>query len=425
VSGVWEVRRVCEASMCGVQCVDTVHSMFAMCDGSETAFDPDENETFNIVERLHMVQNYCSHPCYSQMSTVESCTMEGESLSFNATCCNAYASLAQLCSNTTSPVPDEEGRHADLGSLYAQIVGTFCGTAPGGVWSPSHGQCEFDILPSGVGYFWDPTCEITGGIGCDADGKHLSCRLCGGGDFLSVPCPPSSCKFAADPYVPYYWDSECEIGMLGCWADGVYAQCRFCGDFPFTGVPCPAGAAPPAAASCAFGVEPEIPYYWDPACRMGMHGCNADGTNVHCRFCGGGDFGDVHCPGSQVCQFEVLPSVPYYWDPQCQVGMLGCKADGVNQGCRFCGQRPFEDVSCPEPTAPPQNQCHWPLRNEPSVPYFWDETCETGLLGCWADGIHGPCRFCGSGVYSEVACPDSVGGNTTANRTSLRGSTHT
>merc|ERR1712242_148165 len=187
--------------------------------------------------------------------------------------------------------------------------------------------------------------------------------------------------------------------------DGVHAQCRFCGDFPFTGVPCPEGAAPPAAASCAFGVEPETPYYWDPACSMGMHGCNADGKNVHCRFCGGGGFEDIHCPGSHVCEFEVLPSVPYFWDESCEMGLLGCKADGVHPECRFCGQRPFESVPCPEPTAPPQNQCHWPQRGEPSVPYFWDESCDMGLLGCWADGIHGPCRFCGTGVFSEIACP--------------------
>jgi len=425
VSGYWESRRMCTSGgtfTCGGACLEKAHAVLETCVGNETAYDPKAEETINIVEQVRMVQDWCSHPCYSQIFLLHSCTLDAESQSLNASCCDAYSSLAQLCANTTSPEPDEDGQFLNLGLMYERAAGTFCGTSPGDIWTPAHGQCEFDSnLPSGVGHFWDPTCEITGGIGCNADGKHLPCRFCGGGDYLAVPCPPSSCKFASEPYVPYYWDAECEIGMLGCWADGVHAQCRFCGDFPFTGIPCPEGAAPPAAASCAFGVEPETPYYWDPACSMGMHGCNADGKNVHCRFCGGGGFEDVHCPGSHVCEFEVLPTVPYFWDAECQDGMLGCKADGVHPECRFCGQRPFEAVPCPEPTAPPQNQCHWPQRGEPAVPYFWDESCEMGLLGCWADGIHGQCRYCGVGVYSEVACPEGIG-NSTAN-TSLRGST--
>jgi len=272
------------------------------------------------------------------------------------------------------------------------------------------GQCEFYNLPVGVGYFWDPTCEM-GDLGCDGDGKHLQCRLCGAGDFLEVQCPPSSCKFQAHPYVPYYWDNECEVGMLGCWADGVHEQCRFCGDFPYTGVTCPEGAAPPEAAACAFDNEPETPYYWEPGCTMGRHGCNADGKNVHCRFCGQGDYLDIHCPGSHVCEFEVIPTVPYFWDPDCRDGMLGCRADGVHPQCRFCAERPFETVPCPEPTAPPQNECAWPQRGEPSVSHFWDETCAMGQLGCWADGFHAECRFCGSGVYSDVACPNVTAGN--------------
>eukprot|EP00446_Apocalathium_sp_SHHI-4_P082603 CAMPEP_0177509224 /NCGR_PEP_ID=MMETSP0369-20130122/41454_1 /TAXON_ID=447022 ORGANISM="Scrippsiella hangoei-like, Strain SHHI-4" /NCGR_SAMPLE_ID=MMETSP0369 /ASSEMBLY_ACC=CAM_ASM_000364 /LENGTH=105 /DNA_ID=CAMNT_0018987403 /DNA_START=72 /DNA_END=386 /DNA_ORIENTATION=- len=28
-----------------------------------------------------------------------------------------------------------------------------------------------------------------------------------------------------------------------------------------------------------------------------------------------------------------------------------------------------------------------------------------GDLGCWADGLHQQCRFCGSGLYHDVACP--------------------
>merc|ERR1712176_764199 len=116
---------------------------------------------------------------------------------------------------------------------------------------------------------------------------------------------------------------------------------------------------------------------------MGKHGCNADGENVHCRFCGAGDYHDIHCPGSHVCEFAVIPTVPYYWDPNCTEGMLGCKADGVNPQCRFCAERPFENVTCPVQIPIPEHTCHWPQRGEPNVPHFWDETCE---MECWGAG---------------------------------------
>jgi len=45
--------------------------------------------------------------------------------------------------------------------------------------------------------------------------------------------------------------------------------------------------------------------------------------------------------------------------------------------------------------------------NEPTVPFFWDESCpqDGQSLGCLADGVHAQCRFCGAGDYSEVLCP--------------------
>jgi len=266
------------------------------------------------------------------------------------------------------------------------------------------GRCEFDNEPIDIGFYWDTTCEL-GELGCNGDGKHVKCRLCGGRDFIGVPCPARSCTFATEPLVPYYWDTACELGKLGCWADGVHAQCRFCGDFPYTGVACPEGTAPPKAAACAFDNTPETPYYWDPKCFLGMHGCNADGKHVHCRFCGQGGFSDIHCPGSQVCDFDLVPTVPYYWDPECREGMLGCKADGVHPQCRFCAERPFESVPCPESVAPKEGVCVWPQRGEPLVTHFWDESCKMGMLGCWADGIHAECRFCGMGVFSKIPCP--------------------
>jgi len=115
---------------------------------------------------------------------------------------------------------------------------------------------------------------------------------------------------------------------------------------------------------------------------MGVHGCNADGIHVQCRFCGSGVFADIPCPASEVCSFANEPSIPYYWDPECSMGTLGCMADGMHAECRFCGKRPFEGIPCPGPIEPPQDQCTFPLHGEPTIGYFWDETCESGeLLG--------------------------------------------
>lgn len=160
--------------------------------------------------------------------------------------------------------------------------------------------------------------------------------------------------------------------------------------------------------TCAFELEPLTPYYWDRGCYMGLHGCNADGKNVQCRFCGEGGFSDILCPRHSVCEFEVEPTTEYFWDPECHEGDLGCMADGVHPECRFCGSESYEAISCPAPPTLAPGQCHWPPRGEPAIPFFWDETCEVGQLGCMADGIHEECRFCGAGVYSEVPCPDDL-----------------
>merc|ERR1712154_622894 len=50
----------------------------------------------------------------------------------------------------------------------------------------------------------------------------------------------------------------------------------------------------------------------------------------------------------------------------------------------------------------------WPVLGEPRIPYFWDPTCEMGQVGCWADGIHAECRFCGHGVYRSIDCPNTT-----------------
>jgi len=266
------------------------------------------------------------------------------------------------------------------------------------------GTCEFDNEPVGVGYFWDPTCSTAGGLGCDADGKNIDCRYCGAGNY-TIDCPPSSCQFQNEPFIPYYWDKDCVAGDLGCWADGVHAQCRFCGHNPSIGVPCPEGAAQPNSPGCAFDNEPSIPYYWEPGCGESVtSGCNADGKNVRCRYCGAGDYSAIDCPASQVCQFANEPAVPFFWDPSCTDGGLGCNADGIHEECRFCAVRPFQDVSCPG-QATAEEACTWPVMGAPSVPSYWDPNCTLGDLGCWADGLHAGCRFCGEGVFATIPCP--------------------
>jgi len=293
-----------------------------------------------------------------------------------------------------------------------------------GVAEPSAevGKCDFEIEPLFPGYFWDPSCQ-EGVAGCNADGKNLECRFCGGGNY-SVPCPPSSCHFPSDPFVPYYWDATCEMGMLGCWADGVHPQCRFCGEHPFTGIDCPEElTAPPNSATCTFlQNEPTTPYFWDAGCKMGTHGCNADGIHVQCRFCGKGVYSDITCPASEVCSFGVEPTTPYYWDPDCAMGGLGCMADGLHAECRFCGKKPFEGIPCPGPIEPPKDQCTFPLHGEPQIGYYWDKNCTNGKLGCWADGMHAECRFCGSDVFQEIPCPNSTVAGSPAHSAGATGS---
>merc|ERR1712187_1068264 len=89
-------------------------------------------------------------------------------------------------------------------------------------------------------------------------------------------------------------------------------------------------------------------------------------------------FSHIHCPGSQVCAFEVIPTVPYYYEPNCHSGMLGCKADGVHDECRFCGAGTFESIRCPRPL---ENWeiCRSTLGHR-SVSYFWDDSWEAGML---------------------------------------------
>eukprot|EP00405_Crypthecodinium_cohnii_P006883 CAMPEP_0194782362 /NCGR_PEP_ID=MMETSP0323_2-20130528/78647_1 /TAXON_ID=2866 ORGANISM="Crypthecodinium cohnii, Strain Seligo" /NCGR_SAMPLE_ID=MMETSP0323_2 /ASSEMBLY_ACC=CAM_ASM_000346 /LENGTH=311 /DNA_ID=CAMNT_0039721169 /DNA_START=56 /DNA_END=988 /DNA_ORIENTATION=- len=266
--------------------------------------------------------------------------------------------------------------------------------------------CDFDLPPPFPGYFWDETCT-DGALGCLADGKNTFCRFCGAGNYSEIPCPPSSCQFPNEPLVPYYWDMDVD---LVTWAAGPMASTSNAGSVG-SEIPCP-------PSSCQFPNEPLVPYYWDMDCTLGDLGCWADGIHIQCRFCGEAPSTSLSCPavvGGSIaaggssnlneCTFPNEPHTPYFWDPSCTNGQLGCFADGIHEECRFCAHRPFETVACPEGVGPDASQCFFTEGFEPKIEYFWDESCEMGKLGCWADGIHAKCRFCGSGAYHEVECP--------------------
>merc|ERR1712050_440143 len=210
------------------------------------------------------------------------------------------------------------------------------------------------------------------------------------------------CRFTGPPTLPYFWDPSCKHGGLGCRADGIHDECRYCGDAPFTNVECPTvGLVKPKFGVCTFKHMPAADFYWDSECKMGMLGCYADDRHEECRFCGGdGDYENITCPK---CTFAAPMRTPHYWDNDCRRGGLGCNADGLHPECRFCGSAPFESVPCPEWIMPSNNSCSFP--NEPRVSYYWDTRCKLGVKGCNADGLHVQCRFCGSDVYSDIACP--------------------
>ena len=65
---------------------------------------------------------------------------------------------------------------------------------------------------------------------------------------------------------------------------------------------------------------------------------------------------------------------------------------------------PADQLGAPHQWVPAE-QCTF--ANPPLVPYYWDPACHNDLtsLGCWADGVHAECRFCGEAPYTGVHCP--------------------
>merc|ERR1719277_1727994 len=96
------------------------------------------------------------------------------------------------------------------------------------------------------------------------------------------------------------------------------------------------------------------------------------------------------------------------------MGMLGCWADGVHPQCRYCGDSPYTSVECPssvggqKPTWGDASATECTFANEPTIPYYWDATCTRGQLGCLADGVHPECRFCEARPFESIPCPSSV-----------------
>ena len=116
-----------------------------------------------------------------------------------------------------------------------------------------------------------------------------------------------------------------------------------------------------------------------------------------------------------------------------KISIAGCNADGIHMECRFCDAKPFLDVPCPPEFRPPyptdeslgislwnwkntQNfetssnecpdRCYFPQGTRQS--YYWDNNCQLGLSGCYADGIHEQCRYCGhgsGGAFKHIPCP--------------------
>lgn len=219
------------------------------------------------------------------------------------------------------------------------------------------------------------------------------------------------CVFPNKPRVPYYWDENCKLGDLGCWADGLHEECRFCGDVPYI-TECPEDAKMPKYKTCYFPVPPVTEYYWEPKCKLNAaervdKGCKADGRHRECRFCGSGAYPDVPCP-VQRCTFSAEPNIPHFWDSTCEIGKKGCNADGIHVECRFCDAKPFLDVPCPPEVRPPYptDECYFPQGTGQS--YYWDNNCQLGLDGCYADGIHEQCRYCGKGsggAFKHIPCP--------------------
>eukprot|EP00438_Fugacium_kawagutii_P009827 Skav212328 [mRNA] locus=scaffold3374:201216:203163:- [translate_table: standard] len=234
-------------------------------------------------------------------------------------------------------------------------------------------NCVFPNEPR-VPYYWDDSCEV-GELGCWADGLHKECRFCGDVPYVTE-CPEDAkipeykiCYFPVPPVTDYYWEPKCNLppGDPKREDEG-HRECRFCGSGAYSDIKCP-------VKSCTFSAEPNVPHYWDSTCEIGkkgqmdihdplvnLEGCNADGIHVQCRFCDVKPFIDVPCPPevrppypTDECYFPQGTSQTYFWDNSCQLGLDACYADGVHEQCRYCGSGSggaYEHIPCPFESQP-------------------------------------------------------------------------
>jgi len=93
----------------------------------------------------------------------------------------------------------------------------------------------------------------------------------------------------------------------GAWAGKLQMPCKIVGSQDKWGggsgivpSPSPAPTPPPGrlVGECFFPNRPGLPFYWEPTCWFGKIGCLGDGINVECRFCGKGDFASIPCPAT-------------------------------------------------------------------------------------------------------------------------------
>ncbi|CAE7238413.1 unnamed protein product, partial [Symbiodinium microadriaticum] len=117
-----------------------------------------------------------------------------------------------------------------------------------------------------------------------------------------------------------------------------------------------------------------------------------------------------HFTPAERCSFLQPPALPFFWDQRCKLNNKkpGCWADGVHAQCRFCGEEPYTGIPCPANAIVPRAMTVCKFDNPPVTPFFWDSSCFMGMKGCLADGKHIGCRFCGAGNYSDIQCPASV-----------------
>merc|ERR1711879_25308 len=120
------------------------------------------------------------------------------------------------------------------------------------------------------------------------------------------------------------------------------------------------------------------------------------------------------------------PSIYCYWDSSCQDPTVPeCKADGVTQNCRYCGDGTNPYVPCPGSDdsisakampAPAQPRQEAPAVGcstapakvcmNPSIYCYWDSSCQNPTVPeCKADGVTQNCRYCGDGTNPYVPCP--------------------